>query len=220
MTVSQDTIFYIFAFVIPGFVATRVYSAFVTTPAQSDKSVLLASITASALLYAFVVPVAYWAHSTAVAAQHPRAFMFGALVVVLAAWPVLAAVLAALATRSGRGRRLLTKLGVRSPLASAWDHFFTQREACFVLVTFDDGSRLGGSWEGNSFASSQPVGRDLYIAVQWRIDPSTGAFRESLPLSRGAWVDMNRVRHIEFFNHEYEEEEREQGEDHPSRVAG
>ncbi|GHU60843.1 hypothetical protein FACS189445_1380 [Spirochaetia bacterium] len=85
---------------------------------------------------------------------------------------------------------------------TSWDHVFNEREDCFILLHMKNGQMLGGLYSGNSFASSYPEKKDLYLSQLWKIDEE-GAFKEKVENSGGLLVNFEEVTYIEIFNLEF-----------------
>lgn len=97
-------------------------------------------------------------------------------------------------------RRLL---GVRSQIPTAWDYRFGLKKPLWVIVTMSDGSRIGGGWHSQSFASSYPSSGDLYIETVFELDES-GKFGKPITQSAGVWISADSIKCIEFFHWEEE----------------
>lgn len=95
---------------------------------------------------------------------------------------------------------LVAKLGLRrpyDPTPSAWDASFFNRSPGWVRVLTSDGVWIGGWFGAESFASSFPHPRELYIerAYEMRED---GAFTGVLSARGGAYVRCDDIRLVEF----------------------
>lgn len=69
--------------------------------------------------------------------------------------------------------KFLEKTGLRPvhPIASAWDKTFGKSFEVipFILVTLKDGTKIGGLWDSQSTASSDPDERDLFLSTVYRV---------------------------------------------------
>lgn len=70
---------------------------------------------------------------------------------------------------------------------TAWDLVTTTTEAGWVRVRLADGVWVGGRFGDNSYFSTYPEPRDLFIEEQY-VMSETGEFGAPLPLSGGVWV--------------------------------
>ena len=205
MDLTHDTFIYFALFVVPGFLAHRVFSAFVATKSPGDdKTFVLTAATLGATMFAVTLPVATWLRGVFEQTPHGTAL---ALFLSLAAWPALGGAAAGWTVRSRWFQAALQRLRVQSPLASAWDHYFSKNEPCFVRVTMDDGTMIGGLWFKDGFASAGSDSRDLYLDEQWDLEPGTGAFLRPKDMTKGCWIDVSRARHLEFYRIEEDHEQ-------------
>lgn len=102
--------------------------------------------------------------------------------------------------RSERFYALATKIGLRPAhhTPTAWDFAFRERPASYVLVHLTDGSSIAGAWIADSFASSTPGDRDLFLAELWRTeDDQTWTYMDP---PRSMLICGGSIRLIEFIN--------------------
>ncbi len=112
--------------------------------------------------------------------------------------PALFGFLLGLNASKGWSRRVLGKLGVRvvHVMPTAWDRTFGGLDACWVLVTLKDGSKVAGFCGTGSFASSDPKERDLYIERVYGLDEHD--IWQDIA-RRGMLIPSGEIRCIEFF---------------------
>ena len=90
--------------------------------------------------------------------------------------------------------RLLFKLKIKTihSTPTAWDYFFSKQESSYVIVTLVDGTKLYGYYSLNSFTSSDPDERDMYIEKlydeEWNTDNEDA----------GAYIAKEQIKYIEF----------------------
>ena len=82
--------------------------------------------------------------------------------------------------------------------STAWDYHFRKGRAYWVWLTFKNGKVMAGLFGPNSFASSFPHKRDLYVEKLLRLDENGGVV-ELIENSSGALVAMEDLERIEFF---------------------
>jgi hypothetical protein len=91
-------------------------------------------------------------------------------------------------------RRL--SMPVVQPTRRACDHVFGQlRQASFVIMTYEDGTRVYDYLGEGSFIGSDAMSGDVFIERLY--DVLDGQWRETRP-PRSAWLSMAGVRSIEF----------------------
>ena len=101
-------------------------------------------------------------------------------------------------TKTEKARWLRGFLGFPHPDPTAWDYHFRKGKAYWVWLTFKSGKVMAGLFGPNSFASSFPHKRDIYIEKLLRLDEH-GRVVELIDGSAGALVMMEDLERIQFF---------------------
>ncbi len=83
------------------------------------------------------------------------------------------------------------------PTPRAWDYAFREIEPTYVRVLTPDGVWLGGWYGPNSFVSSYPEPREIYIEVAHQMN-ADGSFGAEQPGSGGLYVRCDDARAVEF----------------------
>jgi hypothetical protein len=81
---------------------------------------------------------------------------------------------------------------------SAWDLFFSRKipDGQFLVITFEDGSRVGGSYYGPSYALKSPQEQGLYLAREWVVD-GEGNLEHPVSGSKGILIPATAtIRHV------------------------
>ena len=93
-----------------------------------------------------------------------------------------------------RVRAVLIRGGVTP---SIWDWVFEAEppDERYVVVTFSDGSRIGGVFEAGSYALTSPETHGLFLTKEWVLDEN-GNFVSEIPDSEGLMVDASEVRSL------------------------
>jgi hypothetical protein len=182
-------------FVIPGSVYQAVRSRLLgPMPDEQDvTNKILRAIGFSAALNAFyVVLFGPWLLDLArQAPANPRMVGFAALGLMIALPALLALVDY---QRLRQGWTLRTSY---DPTPSAWDFMFQDREPCFVRVRTPSGQWVGGWFGPESYASSFPQPRDLFIQSAYLMNPD-GAFGSRQDGTLGIYVRCAEADVIEF----------------------
>ena len=94
-------------------------------------------------------------------------------------------------------RSLLVKLRLNPvhPTPSAWDWTFEDLGEQFILVALRDGTYIGGLVGADSFVSSDPTERDIYIQQIYNIDDSDNW----KPMDHGILIAAGEISTIEFW---------------------
>lgn len=210
MPTSFSEILVLVLFIIPGFVLMRVKRLAYPTAESSTAGTVLDSLALSCVIYALASPLIYLGYLHRWYVTKPRLSAAIALLVLL----ILPATLGAAYvwfTKTGRMRWLGVLLGFPHPDPTAWDYHFRKGRAYWVWLTFRNGKVMAGLFGQNSFASSFPQQRDLYIEKLLRLDEH-GHVVELIEQSAGALVMMDEVERIQFFEiHEDKNEQRTEG---------
>lgn len=190
--INVSSIVLIILFVIPGSITDKIIRYRFPERKESPTKLLLDSIFYSCLNYAFFL----WLVILSLRYIEPGPQIawpfFLAWIGIILVGPFLLACLIV---------RLMTKfpaLGLLHPIPTAWDYHFGKRRSYWVLVAFKDGSQIGRLYSKSSFASSFPQAQDLYIEQLWEVAKG-GILRERIEDSAGAWVDMDNVQTLEFW---------------------
>jgi hypothetical protein len=203
------------AFILPGVVYQSARSRLRgPTPdelASATNKVLRATAVSTALVLVYAVllgpQLVDLARGQGWLADHPRGAALLGLVLLLAVPVALAIGEQRWTLWEGRPSWLTLKgLTTYDPTPAAWDFAFRDREECFVRILTGEGRWVGGWFDPDSFASSFPEARELYIAQQWKMTED-GAFEEEVTNSRGVYVRCDDARVVEFIAPEATEEE-------------
>jgi len=82
---------------------------------------------------------------------------------------------------------------------TAWDFALERRSTGWIRVRTNEGTWVGGVYDTNSYGSTFPRSRDLFIEEQWRLD-ADGTFTEVIPDTRGVWVAIGETSVVEFLD--------------------
>jgi hypothetical protein len=85
------------------------------------------------------------------------------------------------------------------PTLKPWDFVFSQRRSFWVIVTLKDGTRIGGLYGDQSFASSLPAREQLYLEQTWVINDD-GGFERARHESAGILILADEITTVELFN--------------------
>ncbi|MBM4045281.1 MAG: hypothetical protein FJ279_09220 [Planctomycetes bacterium] len=195
LTVENLQLFLIF--VVPGFIALKVYALRIPGERLDVSSAMLDAITYSMANLGLMSWLVILLRRESFAANHPVLFLLGTFVIL-----VITPALLALGVCSFRTSEFAKRWLVH-PAPSGWDFFFSQRRPCFILFHLRNGKLLGGFYGMRSFASSFPNEPDVFVEEVWRVD-EYGRFTERVPDTAGCFVRYAECERIELFRAEEE----------------
>ena len=119
--------------------------------------------------------------------------------------PVLIALIAVkLSQRNNVRRFMLRAFGLRlGQPPKAWDKVFAANVPFQALITLTDGTRIGGGWGEDSFASAFPADEDLFLEVEFTVDPD-GRLLSPVERSGGVLLKHSEIRSIQIYRPEEE----------------
>ena len=184
---SLENLYFIFGLLAPGVIFLFVRSQF-TTGRLNPPHAILTYIVISTIYYAIVFPLTN--------IEFLQSYWGWALVVFVV--PIILGFLSGINTQKGYTHRLFRRMRL-NPLhavPSAWDWKFNDIEKHWVLVTLKDETKIAGVFGGNSFASSDPTDRDMYLEWIHGIVDRKGNF--SSKDETGILIAAGEIKTVEF----------------------
>jgi Family of unknown function (DUF6338) len=182
----------IMIFLVPGFIAIKIYELLVPTRPRDYANQILEIITYSMVNLGVMSWAILLLHSKHFAENHPIWYLIGLFGVV-----VLSSAMLAIAVFKIRVSRFANRW-MQHPIPRSWDYFFMQKRRCWVLFHLRNGTKIGGFYGENSYASSYPDEQDVYVEEVWRVD-NTGRFIERVDRSTGMVIQYKDCELMEFF---------------------
>lgn len=198
---SPDIIWYLFIFLIPGFLTSFWINLFVPLRPGSDNKTTLTYILLSSLLtMPWLLYQGWHGHLSYFHGFSELAVFVGFLLLA----PLLAAILFSRIVNHAdhypwKAFRKIFKVRAINPIPSAWDKTFLEVEDGWILITLKDGTRIGGTWDARATASSDPNERDIFLPHPYRVD-TEGNWTET-PGSMGMLIKADQLALIEFFHY-------------------
>lgn len=209
---KPETLALFLFFVVPGFLAIRVYDLIVPSERRNFGQSVIDVVTYSLLnLAVWFLPLVLLLNNPAVL---PKVNTFLYYVVILAG-VIIVVFLSPVALAVGY-HRFLTWKRLRGilvhPVPTGWDWFFGQEpRTCWILFHLKSGAKVGGFYGGDSFASSHPATQQVYVEEVWALSDDL-KFQEKVDQTAGAIINKEDCDVIELFVFE-ERKGRQNGEE-------
>ena len=192
-----NAVIYTVCFLVPGFLMDVTVSRFFYKKSEQVPLILLRFLTFSCLNYSlWIFP--YLLFRDRIVLENPVVLAIIFLVVIFIS-PLFLGLIFGVANQQQLVEQGLAILGFRtlSGFPSAWDYHFSRiNEPLWVLVTLKDGSRVAGEFGKNSFASSEPSERDLYLERAYQFSEENPW--QPVMKTSGILIKAEEIRYIEF----------------------
>ena len=179
-------------FFIPGFISIKIYDLLIPSEKRDFSKSIFEVIGFSAINFAALSWFIILIHSGNFFRDH-RIWYFLALLIVIFVIPILwPIVLLKVLFWSPIAKRVI------HPILKPWDYIFGRRNAYWVIIHLQDGRKIGGKYDKNSFASSYPAEEQIYLEEVWELDEKS-AFKKRIDRSNGIIILGKDISSIEFF---------------------
>lgn len=186
----------VIAFIVPGLIISYVRNRFISGRLEKLSDAVLAYLSLTVVYYGLTLP--FIDHILDLPAGWPKNLCWWALIAV---GPAIVGMLLGVAAQRGWVRWIAHKLGMR-PVHStpnSWDWRFGR---CigqqFIMVTMTDGATAAGVFGPESFASSDPAERDIYIEELWDVPEDGGPWTPRASRT-GVLIPAKEIRFVNFW---------------------
>jgi hypothetical protein len=207
---TLEALIVLIGFITPGFIAFGVVRRSAPGQALAGHGVIVASVVLGVVVHLVALPLTilvtpelldFRGAANLSQLALPSAKGAGWAIAVLLLLPILLGLLIGKVLRAGWAQRFLAEIGysVVQLTPQAWDWFFaTNRQGCWIVAEMNDGSRIGGLFNRQSFASLSPDRPDLYLEQVYAVDEAHN-FGDVRPHSVGAWINGSAVKALFFY---------------------
>lgn len=201
----------VLVWLVPGFIIMYVRSQFLSGRIPPQSEMLLPNLTISFIYIALVYPFADFilqrSQHTGIDVLIWLALIFGVPVVfgLLLGWTSKW-----MLDKPGNWLRTVRhRIGIVTihPIRTAWDWKFISMSKQWVIITLKDGTYFGGYCDHNSFMSSDPRERDIYIHFIYDIDIEKDG-KWCLRPGTSILISAGEVSRIEFISQPSKEDPR------------
>jgi len=185
---------FVLALIVPGLIITFTRTQFTTGRMQRHSDALLSYFTLSAVYGAVVLPFLNWVLQGNIADLLRTGLWF----LIIFVGPMAFGIVLGLIAKTEIIRRLLNKIGINPvhTMPTAWDWKFGNMREHLVLLTLKDDTRFAGYCGRDSFMSSDPSERDIYIQKIYNLGENDSWNDNG---DHGLWVASDEIKTIEFF---------------------
>ena len=189
-------------FLVPGFVWRTTEGQFVYLDKRLEwEKFALGLLCRSTFTYLPMAPWLYQAWNDKLYDTHPIATGFIALILILLL-PSLLGVMSGIARQKDFGRNIIRFFGLgtfeQNNIPTAWDRVFSNITPKWVIVTLKNGGQIYGYLGTNSYASSDPEERDLFISHTVHKTPQ--GTLEFVNETKGIYLRSEDITTIEFLD--------------------
>jgi hypothetical protein len=198
---NTDKLTLFLIFFLPGFVTLKVYDLLIPSARRDFSKSLFEVVGYSALNLGALWWLIYLIHQNNFRTTHEFwyvFFLFWIMGGVPVLWPFLILKIFSFP--------FLAKY-VLHPVSKPWDFVFGRKQSYWVVVHLKDGARIGGRFDTNSFASSDPAKEQLYLEELWKLDDD-GAFIRPVDRSGGIIISEDNILAVELLKNEESKEKK------------
>lgn len=180
-------------FVVPGIVALYVRAQFLTGRMPPLADGIVAYVILSLIYHAIILPI----YGT-VFFRSTFQWKAGAWLLLLFILPASIGALLGLNIRKGWIKGILKKARISTvhPVNAAWDWRFGDCGHCYVLAVLKDGTTWAGYLGPESFMSSDPRERDIFIQQVYEVEDETHKWT---PRPSSVWIAHGEIQTLEFW---------------------
>lgn len=190
---KPETLGLFLVFTVPGIIALYFRAQFIAgrLPAASEGAI--SYVTLSLAYHAIAYPIARPLYASGTIEGWFMVFWF--ILIFMA--PALLGLLLGLNIRKGWTKKLVNSFGLNTihPVNCAWDWRFGQSGECWVIVTLKDQTRWSGYLGVNSFMSSDPTERDIFIEHVYDSGEDGQSWKTR---SSSVWIAHGEIQSLEF----------------------
>ncbi len=196
---SLDAIYYLLAFVVPGFIWNSVLSIFQPRRTENTELSIIKFLTLSIYNYAV------W--SWLIYLLTFNAWLKESQIISAVAWftiiflsPIILGIVAGYNSQRNWVRKFLHAVGLRPihVMPTAWERRFDEtNKPHWVLIALKQGQTVAGYYGLNSYASSESSKRDIYIEQIYQVD-NTGQWK-IMGLGHGILINSDEIRFVEMW---------------------
>jgi hypothetical protein len=185
--ITADNLLLIALFLAPGYITIKAYSLLMGASALREFNFMIFE---SCIIGLFNFALWYWMLD--IRPDNIGLRIFFILWIAIGAPVIYAILYRYIRTRS------FTLKWLAHPSPTSWDFVFGKRKSYRVIAHLKEGQRVAGFFGGESFASTGPGPRDLYLQQACTIDEE-GNLGDPIPDHQGILIKVDDCIALEFF---------------------
>lgn len=195
---TVDAVYLTLAFLTPGLIIVYIRSQFITGRIPKPNEQVFTYLALSGLNYGLFSWLIYGVVYSEWFKSHPWASALAWFFFIFLA-PAFIGIFFAYSVQRDWAGQIFRKIGLHpvNVWPTSWDRKFCyQRAHCFLTVTLKDGTTVSGYYGGDSFASSEPAERDIFIEQIYDMEEK-GQWKERAA-GHGILIMHSEIRCVEF----------------------
>ncbi len=190
---EQDKLLLFIAFVIPGFVSLKAYELLFPSERVESTKQIVEAITFSCVNYALLFWLIIYIEKSGIKDSCSFVYFLFYIFVLFIAPIIWVWILKRIRLSD------LFQKNAPHPTQKPWDYVFSKREPYWIIVTLKDGTKIAGSYDCNSFASSAPAEEQLFLEEAWVLNDD-GGFERPRNSTKGIIILSGEMASIELFS--------------------
>ncbi len=196
---TPETLTLFLYFVVPGFVALQFYDALVPGDRRNFGESTIQLIAYS--LFDYVILSGALLYVAKAGTPWYVAIPVRLVYFVVAPFAIVLALYYLRVLRPKWWRLVLKRLHVQmpNPIPTAWDEFFLEERACYILFHLKSKEVVGGAFGKSSAATLSPGSQQIYVERIWVVDSETKEFIQEESRTMGGIIKIEDCDYIEMF---------------------
>ena len=195
MVNSFESIMYTLKYVIPGYIILEIIRMITPSSKKTETEIVVQSIGYSILNYSIwsfvfsLLEISFSNNTILLKVMQSVALILTGI--------ITGVCIAVIKKKNIMGRILgLLKIDTTNSIPTSWDYVFSKYEPYWLEIVVSDGKVIRGLFYDNSFASSEPGEKDIYLEELYEKKENSW---EKVRQTKGVWINHNEIRYIKFY---------------------
>ena len=195
MVNSFESIMYTLKYVIPGYIILEIIRMITPSSKKTETEIVVQSIGYSILNYSIwsfvfsLLEISFSNNTILLKVMQSVALILTGI--------ITGVCIAVIKKKNIMGRILgLLKIDTTNSIPTSWDYVFSKYEPYWLEIGVSDRKVIRGLFYDNSFASSEPGEKDIYLEELYEKKEDSW---EKVRQTKGVWINHNEIRYIKFY---------------------